>query len=175
MMIAVVYVDPGFIATLPEDYVKIARDCVRMVSLKLKRIQEELAPETPQTVEEEAEVLEEAIEDDLESFLAQQERPRTNPTHQSFIAKINQGLDLLEQMPRLKKTASGGFSVLEWWKKNSDLSIGNAAMTLSCLPSTQVSVERLFSGLAYILSEKRSRMSAEVLEAVLFLRMNGLE
>ena len=60
---------------------------------------------------------------------------------------------------------------LVWWVEQSE--------TLSCLsaiacaiitcPATEVSVERLFSHLKLILTERRSRLSENLLEDVLFL------
>jgi len=48
------------------------------------------------------------------------------------------------------------------------------AIAVSCLPTTQVSVERLFSHLKLVLRENRSRMAVDLLEAILFLRTNKL-
>ncbi len=48
-----------------------------------------------------------------------------------------------------------------------------AARALSALPVTQVSVERPFSALKIILSDTRSRLKADLVEAILFLRTNS--
>ena len=50
--------------------------------------------------------------------------------------------------------------------------IKTAARTLSAMPVSQVSVERLFSGLKFILSDQRASMKADLVEAILFLRTN---
>ena len=47
------------------------------------------------------------------------------------------------------------------------------AQILSAMPVTQVSVERLFSSMKFILSDQRSSMTQELLEAILFLRANA--
>ena len=47
------------------------------------------------------------------------------------------------------------------------------AYTVTALPSTQVSVERLYSALHIIRSDLRTSMKEDLLEAILFLRMNG--
>ncbi|KAF0314154.1 hypothetical protein FJT64_015366 [Amphibalanus amphitrite] len=47
-----------------------------------------------------------------------------------------------------------------------------AAWTLTALPVTQVSVERLFSALKYIVSDARSSRKPDLVEAVLLLRTN---
>ena len=47
------------------------------------------------------------------------------------------------------------------------------AQSLSAMPVTQVSVERLFSSMKFILSDQRSSMTQELLEAIWFLRANA--
>jgi len=50
-----------------------------------------------------------------------------------------------------------------------------ALSKISCtFPVTQVSVERSFSGLKFILSPHRSKMTAELLEKVLLIRANRI-
>ena len=46
------------------------------------------------------------------------------------------------------------------------------AQILSAMPVTQVSVERLFSSMKFILSDQRSWMTQELVEAMLFLCAN---
>ena len=48
------------------------------------------------------------------------------------------------------------------------------AIVLSCLPTTQVSVEKIFSHLKLVLRENRARMAVDLSEAVVFLRKNKL-
>ena len=47
------------------------------------------------------------------------------------------------------------------------------AYTVTALPSTQVSVKRLFSALRIIRSDLRTSIKEDLLEAILFLRTNG--
>ena len=46
------------------------------------------------------------------------------------------------------------------------------ARMVCSLPSTQVSVERLFSHLKLVLRENRANMEADLVDAILFLRTN---
>ena len=48
--------------------------------------------------------------------------------------------------------------------------IGDVALTVTALPPTQVSVERLFSALKFTKSDLRSSMKEDLVEAILFLR-----
>ena len=47
------------------------------------------------------------------------------------------------------------------------------AQILSAMPVTLVSVERLFSSMKFILSDQRSSIIQEILEAIWFLRANA--
>lgn len=51
-------------------------------------------------------------------------------------------------------------------------SIQECSRLATCLPVSQASVERLFSALKFIYSDLRARMKPELLEAILFLRVN---
>ena len=47
------------------------------------------------------------------------------------------------------------------------------AKVLSAMPITQISVERLFSSMQFILSDQRLSMTQELLESILYLRANA--
>lgn len=47
------------------------------------------------------------------------------------------------------------------------------ALDLISCPMSEVSVERLFSHLAYILSPLRSRLTGDILQDIIFLRVNN--
>ena len=51
--------------------------------------------------------------------------------------------------------------------------IKDVCLILSCLPVTQVSVERLFSSLKLLKSDLRSRLKDDILDNMLFLRCNA--
>ena len=53
--------------------------------------------------------------------------------------------------------------------------IVQVSYTVTALPPTQVSVERLFSALRLIQSDLRASMKEDLIEAILFLRSNYLQ
>ena len=57
--------------------------------------------------------------------------------------------------------------------KSYPANIRESALALFSLPPTQVSVERLFSSLKFIERDTRSCISPDLLEAILFQKMNG--
>ena len=52
--------------------------------------------------------------------------------------------------------------------------IKEAISVVSALPTTQASVERLFSALKIVATDRRSRMKDDVINGILFLKCNKL-
>ena len=88
------------------------------------------------------------------------------PRPSSSAAKLQSCLTEIERLGRVK--GSNVFDIINLYPEM----IRPVARTVSSLPSTQVSVERIFSHLKLILRENRSRMAADLAEAILFLRTN---
>jgi len=170
MMIAAIYCDVRFTALLSKDNVQTARRAITNIVLKLRRIENEATPSGAASTDE-LEVFEE--EDEFEVYLRAQEREQERDgASQDILSEIEKNFNDLERMPRQKKSTAA-FSSLQWWQQRKNWAICPAAMVLSCLPATQVSVERLFSAMANVLTDKRNRLTGEILDAVLFLRLNG--
>ena len=72
----------------------------------------------------------------------------------------------MEAMGRLK--VSSVFASISHYPKG----IREACRVVSCLPTTQASVERLFSAKKLVLSDQRAVMKDDLLSAILFIRMN---
>lgn len=72
--------------------------------------------------------------------------------------------------PRLKSTEN----VLKFWQDSKDLypDLYPVAQIVLAVPGTEVSVERLFSQLRIILSPQRSRLNADIVNDILFLKSN---
>jgi hAT family C-terminal dimerisation region len=63
---------------------------------------------------------------------------------------------------------------IAWWKDNMDLfpNLAPTALDIISAPATEVTVERLFSHLKFILNKHRTQMKNDLINDVLFLRMN---
>ena len=72
----------------------------------------------------------------------------------------------METLGRLK--AKDVWDVIQMYPEN----IREVAQVVSCLPPTQVSVERLFSALRFLVSDLRSSMAEDLVDSILFLRTN---
>lgn len=63
---------------------------------------------------------------------------------------------------------------LSYWKEKITAFpiLANAALDIISAPMTEVTVERLFSHLNFILTDRRNRIKADIIEDILFLRLN---
>lgn len=65
-------------------------------------------------------------------------------------------------------------NIIKWWSDHKNIypDLYQVASVILVVPCTQVSVERLFSQLRYILDPLRNRLSEEVIDDILFLKSN---
>lgn len=69
-------------------------------------------------------------------------------------------------------------SVLEFWEKNKEefgLELYELASIIFAVPPTQSSVERCFSALKFMLTDRRYNLNPELLEAMLLIHLNRCE
>lgn len=63
-------------------------------------------------------------------------------------------------------------SVLEFWENQKKSTLYKVAVAQYSIPPTQVKVEQNFSSVGYVFSERRFRLSQELLEAILLIHLN---
>ncbi|XP_011698547.1 PREDICTED: zinc finger BED domain-containing protein RICESLEEPER 2-like [Wasmannia auropunctata] len=82
----------------------------------------------------------------------------------------------LERYNTEQKRLNRKINVLQFWeeKKQNQPELYKLAMTVLAVPATQVSVERLFSGLKFILSPLRTNINENILENQLLVRANRI-
>ncbi|CAH0387123.1 unnamed protein product [Bemisia tabaci] len=122
-----------------------------------------------------AEELPQTSADPLEGFLAQADEAassaETTPQNSDEIKRILQNYSTQKRPVDLKNYAS---PMLYWKAKKADshpnFVLYKLAQVVLSAPATQVSVERLFSGLAFILSPLRASIAPDLLESILLLR-----
>ena len=104
-------------------------------------------------------------ENALESYLQKLEEPLNNcSTH-----NVKNDLILYERQCRLPITEN----ILKFWDKKCDC-LSMVAKVVLGIPCTQVSVERLFSALKYILADQRNRLYCTNLEHISLVKANGV-
>ncbi|CAI6375595.1 unnamed protein product [Macrosiphum euphorbiae] len=117
------------------------------------------------------------IDDDLEELIkTKSQTPGEEPSTsrqpcetgdvQKFILLESFGLT-----PRLHHKTN----ILQWWisQKESKPELYKLAVTVLAVPSTQVSVERSFSGVKFILSDLRTSLDENILEDIMVIRGNN--
>lgn len=80
---------------------------------------------------------------------------------------VEMALDLFqpEHLPSEK-------SVLEYWDTQKNSLLYDVAMAIYTIPPTQVMIERNFSSVSHIFSERRYNLSQERLENILLIHFN---
>ena len=84
------------------------------------------------------------------------------------LTEIKQTLRHFNNCTRIEKSED----IFMWWNKHQHQDMKAIAEVALALPVTQVSVERTFSGLRYILDELRLGMKDDIIDAIMFLKCN---
>ena len=127
----------------------------------------------PQSVES----FDSSPEDDFEKMLDERERlctaakmiPNSNPTISDLAKRKNAFLTALEKIEDFDR--SNKLDVMKAIPKFPEV-VQAVAYTVTALPTTHVSVERLFSALRIVKSHLRSRMGNDLRDSILFFRTN---
>ena len=118
---------------------------------------------------------EEEEEDELERLLRQTERIKAASGNgkggDSSSVDLSLLLDSFDGVPRIPYEED----VFHFWRSYPSKELRMLAEVACSVPVTQVSLERLFSALRYILSDVRNRLREDIIDAILFLRLNGVD
>ncbi|KAL5246026.1 hypothetical protein ACI65C_013434 [Semiaphis heraclei] len=111
-------------------------------------------------------------DDDLELFLSSQSSYSSLNSETSSPNDISIALHNFNRVDRLHYKTN----ILSYWEeqKYDKPDLYKLACVVHAVPATQVSVERSFSGLKFILSDLRSSLSSEALDAIMIIRSNTL-
>lgn len=163
VIMSAIFLDPRFKVVLSTSQIDIAKNYISYVWNALKNINE-----GNNFVEESSLESTSTEEDEIEQFLKQKENI-SSKSHNT--ADIRWLLDRYYEEPREKRDTC----VLKYWaaKETSSNELYNVAKQIIGLPMTQVSVERAFSALKYILNCQRTNLKENLLEDVLLLRLNS--
>ncbi|KYM94576.1 Zinc finger BED domain-containing protein 4, partial [Cyphomyrmex costatus] len=113
--------------------------------------------------------------DEFENLLKLKEQQHTlmNSSSRESDLYLHRIENELERYNNEQKRISRRINILEFWeeKKQDQLELYKLAMIVLAVPATQVSVERLFSGLKFILSPLRTNISENILENYCLLEL----
>ena len=96
------------------------------------------------------------------------------PPSKSNDFNLKSELIKLSHEERIKNSSNKSFDVLEHWevRRSSHSQIYKISQVVLSFPATQVSVERAFSALAFILSHWRSMMGSETINNLMLVMQN---
>ncbi|XP_064462638.1 uncharacterized protein LOC135373352 [Ornithodoros turicata] len=168
-----VFLDPRYRVLLTDIEKERAKQRLCSVWSTMKRLVQDSsgapaeAPDTPQPGPSHSDS---GNVDELEVFLNEQEQSAAVGSRSltSETEKLMHLLELFSCEPRIKKEVN----ILEYWKREElkKPQLFQLARVALAVPATQVSVERAFSGLRYILSPQRGSLSPDTLDDIMLLR-----
>ncbi|XP_065323065.1 uncharacterized protein LOC135930212 [Gordionus sp. m RMFG-2023] len=168
ILLAAIYLDPRYKVLLSDD----DKICAKKHLVNLwRRIKSLTTPILSDDISSD-EVIEQ--EDDLEKLIQLKERQEKIFKRGPTIAEKSIGTIItgFSDYKRLDKKEN----ILHFWEsaklEHPELYI--LSKILFAVPATQVSVERSFSHLKFILSPHRSRMSEQLLEDIMLIRLNKI-
>lgn len=172
IVVAAMYIDKRFSLTLTQAQINIAKDFIRGLVAKKARVGRSLQAH-PAPAEEEEEDSDDSIEiDDFDAYMGSLSGPSDAPPPTVTIqpAALEDEFVRLEALRRLPAITV----MKEFWSSIDKFPvIKSIVFDLIAVPMTEVSAERLFSHLNFILNKNRSCLKDLILDAILFLRMNG--
>lgn len=178
VLLSAIYMDPRFKNMLTQEQSTRAIDhlikvWVHLKELKHKEIEFDDSMKI-QTIEVDNDSIEASVE--LEIFLQSKDEESFSSFNSSQGSVTTRIETALKSYYVEQKRLSRKLNILKFWKqmKTTYPELSELAKTIFSVPSTQVSVERLFSGLKFILSPYRTSVSSKNLEDQLLIRTNRL-
>ncbi|KAL5236540.1 hypothetical protein ACI65C_003950 [Semiaphis heraclei] len=112
----------------------------------------------------------ETTDDGFELFLSSQSSVSSNRSDTNILNDISVSLHNFKDVERLHYKTN----ILTFWEsqKHDKFDLYKLAKVVLAVPATQVSVERSFSGIKFILSDLRTSLSANLLDAIMIVRSN---
>ena len=163
---------------LSRDEIQKAKAHLGKLLVLMKSMEETATQSQTSAIETQPEATDEAENEsqsqstfDLETMLKDKETARFRGQRRGTNTSVAENiLDAYIKLPRLSLTTN----ILEHWEsqKNSNLVLYILSQVALSIPATQVSVERLFSSLKFILSAQRAQLAQQKLTNVMFIRAN---
>lgn len=156
-ILACVYLDPRYQILLSNTEKKIAKNHLMIIYNKIHKITESsISRDSPNSVsEDEVEIISKQLnnQDVIQS--------KKQVTVANFI-------DMFDGVKRISKDKN----IFQFWQNYHNDDLKKIAEVVLSVPSTQVSVERAFSTLKFVLSDLRASIDETLLEDILLLNLN---
>lgn len=176
-MLSAIYLDPRYRSEIILDE-NLVREAIGMLSNLWRRLScfgTEKTTETTTDCSKESSGLNTSIDFDnieiLDNYLS-----RSCHAHNSEPAANTQTLSIEEQLELFQpEKVSSDTSIISFWEseKEQNNNLYQLAMVIYAIPPSETQIERDFSTLEFIFSQKRQRLSAEMLESILTIHLNS--
>jgi len=173
---AALFMDPRYFSVLTDEEVKIAKIFLSKLWSRMKRAEHLNFRENPQESSaidpvEDISNDEDDIHLELQNFIRTKDKER----YSSYEAPGMDIMPLLDAYIKETKTLPLKADVLQYWEQQRLLmpQLYQVAMTVLAIPTTQVSVERLFSIVGFILDPLRVNLDNAILDDILVLNSNA--
>ncbi|XP_050065167.1 zinc finger BED domain-containing protein 4-like [Aphis gossypii] len=185
VLLGAIFLDPRYKITLNEDKCNTAIEHLIKVWVHLKGVElKNNIQETTPNIEDGQESSNSSTDstDELEKFLQNKDNKNDSVSF-DFNIPNSQTSTIATRIETLLKSyhidqnrLNYKVNILQFWKtmEASNPELSQLAKVVFSVPATQVSVERLFSGLKFLLSPYRSNISSKNLENQLLIRTNRL-
>lgn len=160
-MVCAIYLDPRVYKELSECEIKIAKIHLADLSERISSLRTNMSDST-------------ASCDSIEEYF-------NKPHHQSNIDTSDTRADLMQSMDNFRfslqheSTKNHNKTIFEFWESKKEVypALYEVASVINGIPPSQVTVERSFSALSFLYSNKRSSLKQETLENCLMIKLNA--
>lgn len=161
-MLCAIYLDPRVYKELSEGEIKIAKIHLADLSERIFNLKTNMSDSIVST-------------DSIEEYFS---KPNT---HQSNIDRSDTRADFMQSMDNFRlslpheSTKNQNKTIFEFWESKKELypALYEVACAINGIPPSQVTVERSFSALSFLYSNKRSSLKQETLEQCLMIKLNA--
>ncbi|XP_037805572.1 uncharacterized protein LOC119599738 [Lucilia sericata] len=173
LFVTAIYLDPRIKVCLTSNQRESAKSCIMQLQNRLLNLNDYDDCVTMESVETEESptnsplTVSNAVDDELEEYFKSFEKA-SNMDISTTSHSIEQDILIYENQNRLGIKEN----IIDYWSKQKN-ALSEIAYVVLAIPCTQVSVERLFSALKYMLSDQRNKPSSTNLEHILLVRANG--
>ncbi|XP_043464663.1 zinc finger BED domain-containing protein 4-like [Leptopilina heterotoma] len=166
-LLASMFLDPRYLPLLKETTMKIAKETLLIVWDAIKKTNEEETQVPP--TEDSLMELDEDV-DLLSLEIQRRDAERQFRLSNGGVSQIESLLDEFAKTPKIPLKED----ILKYWevRKSSSPELYSLATIVHAAPMTQVSVERLFSGMKFIISDLRTNLSHDMIDDILIVRTN---
>lgn len=162
-MLCAIYLDPRIYRELSENEIQIAKMTLANLNDRIQSLRINLSDSVMSN-------------DSIEEYFKQQNDQQTtsNDTNEKR-AHFMQSLDNFRNSLPHESSTNHNKSIFEFWeyKKQMYPALYEVSCVINAIPPSQVTVERSFSALSYMFSNRRSNLKQETLENCLMIKLNA--